>query len=292
MELLANALVRGILVGSAYALIAVGFVLIYKATQVLNFAQGYMTMVGGFICYTFTIQLGLPLPLGIAISLAVGYGMGVLIERGIMHHLIGQPLLSLVVVTLFIGTLLDAIRLIVWGGLNKNLSFMPLSMTEIGPLMISNSLLICFVVVLFCISILLVLFKKTKLGLAMRAVSEDQQLSLIFGVKVKSIYTIVWGISGVLAVAGATALGGIAPIGTPLLGFGMIALVVVLLGGLESFVGAIVGGLIVGVVYELTASYIDPLIIGASGVAPYIVLLIILIIKPSGLFGLKKIERI
>ena len=294
MILLAGAVTRGLLLGGVYALIALGFVLIYKSTQILNFAQGYMVMLGGFICFACTNQLGLPLPVGLILSLAAGYGMGLFIERTMMRPMIGQPILAAVIMTLALSSLLDAIRLGVWGEWGRSLGFFPLTGREIGPLILSDSLIICFIVALVAIGAFLWFFRRSMLGLAMRGVGEDNQLAQSVGVKVKMVFSTVWGISGVISVIGGILLGAVCTVGTSLANFGMIALAVALFGGLESVGGCLAGGLVVGVAEQLASTYLDPLVTagGVAEVFPYVLMMIVLIVRPYGLFGLERIERV
>ena len=292
MLLFLQFLANGFMVGGVYALLALGIVLIYKSTQVFNFAVGELVLFGGFICLSLVAWLNLPVWLSIPLALAIAVGIGFLIERLAFRPLIGQPILASIMATLALSLLLKGIMLFVWGA--STIAFpckmLPGSPVSVGPITFSNELLWAFLIFLIVFLLLSVFFQKTKMGLFMRATAESHQIAQSTGISVKFIFGTTWGIAAMIAGMAGILLGSRLGLGvgsTPLVAFK--AFPAVIFGGLESIPGAIIGGLIVGILENLAGGLIDPVI---AEITPYVVLLIVLIFKPEGLFGLKRIERI
>lgn len=285
-------LLNGLLVGGLYALLALGIVLIYKATRVFNFALGEMLAVGAFILYTFMLYLGLPLWAALPVTVLAAMALGLCIERVGLRPLIGQPILAAIMATLSLSLILRGIALFVWG--SPTVSFpqkvLPTKAVVIGEVFLSNELVWTFGVSVTCFIALLVFFRYTKTGLFMRATAEGHDVAQAAGINVERIFALTWGIAAVVAAAGGIMLGNRFGIGiTTLPMLAIKAFPVVLFGGLESIVGAIVGGLVIGVLESLVGGYVDPQL---SEISPYIVLLLVLLVRPEGLFGLQRIERI
>ena len=290
-----NFLIPGLMSGAIYALVAVGFVLIFKATGVLNFAQGELVMFGAYFCFVFLNLLGLPIWVSIIAAIACGGFLGFLIERITIRPLIGQPILSMVMVTIALSVVLSGLAVFIWTGKQRvyEPDFMPRGQWMLGEIAISQAHLISFAVCLIMVIGISVFFQRTKSGLSMRCASEDSVVAQSMGIDVKRISSQTGIMASVASAVGGILLGSIAAV-TPMLTYlGLKALPVALLGGLQSLWGAFIGGLIVGASETVVSGYLDPLVGGGlKGVVPYILMVIILLIRPYGIFGEKEIERV
>lgn len=287
-------LLVGLTVGSIYSLVAVGIVLIYKSSGVFNFAQGEFLLISAYMCWTFMVPLQLPVWLAFLITFLCAALMGLMVERFCLRPMIGQPILAMIMVTLALTVFLRGGVLLGWGGYFEAYpSIFSIEPIAYGGLVVTQEYLWAFVASMLIIVALVLFTKFTKAGLRMRAAAEDQQVARSMGVSVKTVFAMSWAIAGVVAVVGGFFLGNITGISLHLSALGMKALPVVLLGGLESIPGAVVAGLIVGILEAMAAGYIDPLVGGGfAETLPFIVLIIVLIIRPHGLFGLERIERV
>jgi branched-chain amino acid transport system permease protein len=288
--------ITGLALGMMYALVAIGFVIIYKCSKAFNIAQGQIVMIGGYLGYTFLVQMELPLWAAIIASIAVGVVMGLVIERLTLRPLLGKPPLAIVMMTIALAGVLDGVAILVWGGEYVTYhNVLPEITLQLGSVSIPPSSLLGLMVSVVVVGILMFIFRYTKRGLAMRATAEDEQVTRSLGIKVTMVYALVWVIACVVGVLAGVLLGGVSGVSPPLSEIGLKALAVVILGGLDSVGGAIVAGIILGVLENLAAGYLDPLMPSGGGLAtvfPFIVMLAVLIFKPHGLFGLKRIERV
>jgi branched-chain amino acid transport system permease protein len=284
------------MVGSIYSLVGLGFVLIYKSTRIFNIAQGDLLTFGAYICFAFLVQLDLPLWAGILITFVVAALLGLVLERIFLRPLIGQPIIAAIMMTIALGLLIKAVVLFGWLGPTRVYpEFIPAAPLRMGDIILSQQHLYSFLVAILLFVILTLFFRHTKAGLAMRAVGEDHQVAQAAGVRVRSVFSQVWMVASVVAAVGGVLLGSINGISPELGILGLKAFPVVVLGGLDSIPGVIIAGPIVGMLEHLAIGYLDPLPFvggGMADVAPYIILLLILLIKPYGLMGLKRIERI
>lgn len=282
--------VSGLLVGGVYAFMALGMVLIFKATGVFNFATGHLTALGAFIAVLIIVQLGLPIWVGIIGALLVAAIIGILAERLALRRLIGQPHMSALMATLALAYLTQGVILAAWQGkVYVFPAFLPTGSINLGTIIIDSELLWPFIIVMVLFGGFAVFFAKTKIGLGMRATAEDHQLAQLKGINVKFVFALTWAIAGVLGAIAGILMGHRMGVSLSLAFVGFRVIPVVLLGGLDSIAGAIVGGLIIGIVERLVAGYFDPWL---TNIAPFVVLLIIMIIRPEGLFGLRRIERV
>lgn len=279
----------GILTGSIYALIAMGIVLIYKATRVFNFAQGEVLVIGGLMTITFMEMLGV-LP-GILVGVAASFVLGLFIERTTLRPLIGQPILSTIMMTLGLSWVLRGVGTIGWQSTIRQMpDVIPQGQVMIGPVGLSQSYLIAFATSMVVFVAFAIFFQKTKLGLGMRATAENHQYAQSTGVNVKRVFAVTWATSCMTACVGAVLLGAIGGgISPTISAVGLKAFPAVIVGGLESLPGAIVGGLIIGLLEAWAGGLIHPSLIE---ITPYVVLLVVLLIKPYGIFGLVRIERV
>lgn len=296
MTFLLQLLVTGFGLGMVYALIAIGFVIILKCSKAFNIAQGQFVMIGGYLGYTFLVMFHLPVWASLLAAIAVAAIMGILIERLTLRPLVGQSVLAIIMMTIALGTVLDGIATLVWGGEYKAYhGVLPTLNLRVGELSVPPETLIGIIVSVIAVTILMILFRYTKAGLAMRATAEDEQVVRSVGIKVTTVYAVSWVIACIVGVISGIILGGVSGVSVALEQAGMKAFAVVLLGGIDSIGGAIVAGIILGMLENVASGYLDPLLPSGGGLAsifPFIVIIIVLIIRPHGLFGLARIERI
>jgi branched-chain amino acid transport system permease protein len=295
MEAFLQSIASGLVVGSLYSLVGMGIVVIYKSTHVFNFAQGGLLMVGAYLAWCFMEQAGMPIWLGLICGLGSAVVIGFLIERFGMRRLVGQPILSLIIVTLALEALIDGTVTLFWGDREYNVfpEFIPPEPVELFGIILSLQHIIIFVITVLVIVLFILFFNYSKWGLDMRAVAEDHQASMCMGISTKVVFIMAWVIATLLAYVGGVLLGSINGVSTTLNTIAGNCFPVVLLGGLESISGVLIAGLLVGILEYLSGQYLDP-IVGASTreIVPYIILILVLIVRPYGLFGLKRIERI
>lgn len=288
-----NLLVNGIVVGALYALVALGFVLIYKASGVLNLAQGELVLLGAYIGLTFTTGLKMPFALALVLTIVVSALVGVVIERAVLRPFIGEPPISIIMVTMGLSFLIKAVIHAIWG--TDMRSFQGLFRSQpivIGPVAISEVFLWGLVAALVLLILLNAFFKYSLLGIAMRATADDEQAALSMGISVKRVLAATWAVAAMVAAVGGIFLGNIAGVNPLLTSYGLKVLPVAILGGLDSIPGAILGGFIIGILEALTGGYLDQYLTGIKEVVPFVIMVIILLIKPYGLFGKEIIERV
>lgn len=284
-------LLNGVMAGTIYGLIGIGFVLIYKSSGVLNLAQGEMVMLGAYICWAFINQLHLPVWLSIILAPVLMGILGFGIERFPLRPLTGQPILSLILATLAISMFIKSVATAFWGPF-PNLAlpeFIPRQPLAVMNIRLSQELLWMFIVSIVLGGIFALFFRYTKIGLNMRAVAEGHELVQSMGINVFFIIAVVWSITSIISAIGGILLGSSRSVEFGLSVLGLKALPAALIGGLDSIPGALIGGIIVGVIEIMVGRYIG---FGIKEEAPFLLLLIVILIKPYGLFGLKRIERI
>jgi branched-chain amino acid transport system permease protein len=295
MTFLLQLLINGLVVGSIYALVATGFVIIYKSTSALNLAQGEFLMVGAYICLHMISAYKVNFIAAFAITLLFSALLGAVVERIILRPLLGRPVISVIMVTLGLSGLLKSL-LQLWFGAST-VPFPEVFPTEpvfIGAVPVAPG----YLAAVGCSSALLIIltlfFQYSRVGLALRATASNQQTALSMGISVKRMFALSWCIAAVVSAIGGILLGTIrGGIDQSLAFMGLKVLPVVILGGLDSIIGAVIGGLAIGLLENLTGGYLDPLVGGGiKEVIPYLVLVLILMIKPYGLFGKKRIERV
>ena len=280
--------VNGVMVGGIYALVAVGIVVIIKSTKIFNFAVGDVLMVGAFIAFEFT-QIGIPplLPYSRCFGRGPpGYGH----RASRIQPMIGQPLFASLMVTLAIALLLKGIVLLMTGGHPRTFPrFLPARIFKAGGIVWSSELLWTFGITMLVFVLISLFFKISRIGLEMRATAEDQQLAQTRGISVKRVFSLTWALAGMTAVVGGILVAIKLSLTLSLADVGLKAFASVMFGGVESILGALIGGLIIGILENMIGGLIDP---SLKEITPYIVLLLILIFKTNGLFGLRRIERI
>lgn len=296
MTFLLQLVITGLTLGMVYALVAIGFVIIIKCSNAFNIAQGHFVMIGGYLGYTFLVVFDLPIWASVLLAIVAAIILGMIVERLALRPLIGQPVLAVIMMTVALASVLEGLAILIWGGEYKTYhDVFPTMALKIGAVSLPTESLIGLIVSVVVVVILLLLFRYTKSGLAMRATAEDEQVVRSSGIKVTTVYALAWIIASIVGVVGGILLGGVSGVMVPMAEVGLKALAVVILGGLDSLGGAIIAGLILGVLENVAAGYLDPLLTsggGLSHVFPFIVMIFVLIIRPYGLFGLKRIERI
>jgi branched-chain amino acid transport system permease protein len=287
--------INGVVVGSIYALVAMGFVIIYKSTSVLNFAQGEFLLVGAYISLALLTQYQVPFSLTILITLLFAVVLGLLIERLILRPMIGEPVISAIMVTLGLSSILRAIVQGIWGTDTRPYpEIFPTAPVMLGPVPVSRAYLWSMASVVVLLVVFTLFFKYSRFGIAMRATAFSQQVALSMGIPVRLMFALAWAIAAMVSAVGGILLGAVRTGVDQSLSFiGLKTIPVAILGGLDSIPGAIVGGLLVGILENLAGGYLDP---GFGGgvkeVAPFVILVAILMIKPYGLFGKVRIERV
>jgi branched-chain amino acid transport system permease protein len=308
-------IVTGLLSGGTLALIALGIVLIYKSSEVFNFALGQMVMVGAWLTWWFaggtedgSELFNLPLWAAVIMAVITAVVIGLLIERLALRPMSGQPLLAIVLMTLGLGQLLEGLSNLAFGvepGGNFPAPFSPADTIQIpvGPfngtsvvfldrLIVKHALLASFATAVVAAAIFIFFFQRTRTGLAMRATAENHELARSMGIKVSRVFGLSWAIAGIVATLGGVLLATLSGVSSSLALVALVAFPAILLGGLESFAGAIVGGLMIGLVQSLVQASTLIEVRNSAEIAPYVLLLIVLFFRPEGLFGQKHIERI
>jgi branched-chain amino acid transport system permease protein len=295
MTFLLQLVINGFALGMVYALVAIGFVIILKCSEAFNIAQGHFVMIGGYLGYTFLVEFGLPIWASLLLAIVTAIIMGLVIERLTLRPLVGQPVIAVVMMTIALSVVLEGLATLIWGGEYKTYhGVLPSVNLQIGELSIPSETSIVMIVSFVAVAVLMLLFRYSKSGLAMRATADDIQVVQSAGIRVTTVYALSWVIASVVGVIGGILLGGISGVMIPLAQVGIKAFAVVLLGGVNSIGGAIVAGIILGVLENVAAGYLDPHLPGGglANVFPFIVMILVLIIKPYGLFGQVRIERI
>jgi branched-chain amino acid transport system permease protein len=293
-EFTALLLSNGILIGLMYSLIALGFVLVYKATDAINFAQGEFVMISGFMAAGALMVWGAPLWLSVALALAGMIILGFALERVMLRRLIGRPIIAVVMATIGLASILRGVGpFTIFSGTKP----LPLPIREepflVGPLFIPPIQLLGAGVSIGFLAAFGWFFLKSRKGIAMRAVADNQQVALAMGINVERYFGVAWAMTGVVSALGGILWGNLLGVDVNLALVGFKVFPVVILGGLDSIPGAILGGLIVGVVENLAAGYIDPYVGGGTkDFAPYVLMIAALMVRPYGIFGKKIIERI
>ena len=292
MDFFMQLLVGGLSIGFLYGLSAMGFVMIFKSSSVLNFAHGELLAIGAYFFLALATWAKLPIPLAFLLALGGCFVLGLLIERIFLRPLIGEPLIFVIMLTVGLAAMFKGLILLLWGGnLYTYPDFLPKflglrwEMIRIPPVYGAALLIGTLFLILFGL-----FFKFSSQGIYMRSVADNQRAALSLGVNVKRVFALSWAIAALVAGMSGMVLGIINGVNVHnLSAIGLKVFPVVILGGLDSIGGAIIGGLIIGLLETFTGGYLSP---SLRDVVPYIVLVLILLIKPYGLFGLKEIERV
>jgi len=294
MEIFFMTLITGILVGGIYALVALGWVLIYKCSGVLNLAMGELTLIGAYVTYSFYVS-GAPFVVAVALTLVVGIALGFLTERVFLDKLIGEPILAVIMVTVGISFFFKGLVGYLWGADTKVFTppIFSIKPITLGYLKISPVYLWSFILAIVLLIIFVSFFKYTRWGLSMQATADDETAALSLGVSARFVYAAAWGIAFMSAGVGGALLGNINGINISVGHLGLLVLPAVVLGGLNSVPGAIVGGIIVGMLENFSGTYLDQFFPGGvKEVMPFAFMAVFLLFKPYGLWGWERIERV
>jgi branched-chain amino acid transport system permease protein len=284
----------GLTAGSIYALVALGFSIVYNASRAINFAQGEFVMIAGFVVAAALGLYGAPLWLAVAVGVGIMVAFGFGLERVMLRPLIGRPVIAVVMATIGLAAVLRGLGPLLWGAETKPV---PLPVSDeplfLGPLMFSPIQLLGAAVSLGFLGGFGWFFLKSRKGIAMRAVADSQQVAMAMGINVQRYFALAWAMMGMVSALGGIIWGSLLGVDAHLALVGLKVFPVVILGGLDSIPGAIVGGLVVGVVENVAAGYVDPFVGGGTkDFAPYVLMILVLMIRPGGIFGKAVIERV
>jgi branched-chain amino acid transport system permease protein len=297
MQFFFEVLIGGLLSGVMYSLVALGFVLIYKASGVFNFAQGAMVFLAA-LTYVGLLEQGLPALVALPATLAVMVVLALGVERVVLRPLVNQPQITLFMATIGLTFFIEGLAQITWGanvrGLDLGLQDEPIQwVTDTTGMVVSKFDLVAAGVAAILVTLLALFFNRTRIGRALRAVADDHQAALAVGIPLQQIWAIVWGVAGAIALVAGLLWGARNGVQYALTFVALKALPVLILGGFESIPGAIVGGLMIGASEKLAEVYLGPFVGGGiEGWFPYVLALLFLLIRPEGLFGEKIIRRI
>ncbi len=294
-SLLLQLVVNGLIVGTLYGVVGMCFVLIYKSTQVVNFAQGEFLLIGAWTCWWLVVQAHLPFWAAFPMTFLFMMAFGIALQVIVLRPLIGEPIISVIMVTIGLSIFFQAMMKWIFGVWPQPFpEIFPVKSVDVLGLQVQPAYLMSMAVSLLIMVAFAWFFKYSRFGLAMRATAFDQQVAQSLGISVKRVFAMAWAISAMVSALAGVVVGMVNGVSSALSFFGLKVFPAVIVGGLDSIVGAVIGGLIVGLIENL-AEYVDGqwLHLGnLYGVAPFYVLVIILMVKPYGLFGTKKIERV
>ena len=285
---------NGVMIGLMYGLIALGFVLIYKATDAINFAQGEFVMFAGFIVAAAANLAGLSFWLSAALAIAGMVALGFGLERVVLRPLIGRPVIAVVMATIGLAAVLRGGAVLAFGA-GTQAVVMPVGDTPLalGPVNLARVQLVGAAVSIVFLAGFTWFFLKSRMGIAMRAVADNQQVAMAMGINVERYFAFAWALAGVVSALGGIVWGAMLGVDNQLALVGLKVFPVVILGGLDSMLGAVIGGLIVGLVENVAAGYLDPYVGGGTkDFAPYVLMIAALMLRPEGMFGRRRIERV
>ncbi|SDF98282.1 amino acid/amide ABC transporter membrane protein 1, HAAT family [Limimonas halophila] len=294
-DFLLQLLVNGAIVGTLYGVVAMCFVLIYKSTKIVNFAQGEFLLIGAWVCWALLVEFQLPFWLGFLVTLLFMFIFGVLLQVVVLRPMIGEPILSVIMLTIGLSIVFQSTLAWIFGEWTKRFPevFSVDSVNVLG-LQVQTAYLMSLVFALVIMVGFYYFFQYSRMGLAMRATAFDQQVAASLGISIKHVFALAWAISAMVSAMAGVVIGMVNGVSSALSFFGIKVFPAAILGGLDSIVGAVVGGLIIGLL-ENAAQFVDSTWLNWGNlyeIVPFYVLVIILMIKPYGLFGTKDIERI
>ncbi len=282
--------VYGLADGAILALAALGFVLIYKATRVINFAQGEFLLVGAYMFHSAFVVMGLPWTLAALVGVVIAIVLGVLVERFVLRPLVGESAISVIMVTIGLSAVLKAIIQMFFGtAVRAQPKILPTDSISVAGVTVPLNRLLVIAIAAVVLLAFTLFFRRSRHGIAMRAVADDQQAALTMGISVRRIFAMAWALAAVSALIAGVLLSDLSAVDQNIAAFGLIVFPVVILGGLDSVPGTIVGGLTIGLIKQYVSGYMDP---GLAEVMPYLVLVAILLVRPYGIFGETRIERV
>lgn len=286
-------LIGGLLLGGVYSALALAIVIVYKATGVVSIAHGQFVVCGAFVFWTCWYQHGFAIYISLLVTMVFLGILGAVAQRLTLQPLIGQSALTNVMMTIVLFAFLHGIVVMLWGSRQESLGdLMPSTPLTIGGILISRTYLWSFLIAILLMILFVVFFQYHRIGLAMRAICDDTQIALSMGIRVRNFVSLIWAISAAMAGIVGILVGIFQSVTHTLDNWGLMVLTTVLLGGLDSIPGAILGGLAMGVLQNLSTSYLDQLVGGGTrDVIPFLIMVLILLIRPTGFLGSKKVER-
>ncbi len=290
MDVFLQLTISGLANGMVFALAAVGFVIVYKSSDVINFAQGELLLCGAYLCFTFVVQAGLPWGVGVAATVVAAAAVGLLIERFVLRPLIGEPVISMIMATIGLSSVLKAVIQGIWGARPRGFpDLFPDGVVRLGSATVGIDQLLTIVVAAVLLAALTVFFRVTREGIAMRAIADDQQAALSMGISIRRVLAVAWMMAAAAAAVAGLMLGNLVGLSQDIGFVGLRVFPVVILGGLDSIRGAIVGGAVIGLLEAYTGGYVGH---GLHQIVPFLVLILVLMVRPYGLFGKPIIERV
>jgi branched-chain amino acid transport system permease protein len=294
-ELLFQLVLNGLIVGALYGVVAMSFVLIYKASQVVNFAQGEFLLIGAWACWWLLTSLQLPFVVGFLLTLVFMMVFGLVLQVVVLRPLIGEPVISVIMVTIGLSIFFQALMKWMFGVFAQPYPpIFAVAQVNVLGLQVQTAYLMSLAISLLIMAAFGVFFQYSKYGLAMRATAFNQQVAQSLGISVRQMFALSWAISAVVSAVAGVVVGVVNGVSAALSVYGIKVFPAVILGGLDSIVGAVLGGLIVGVL-ENVAQFVDAEYLNWGNmfaIAPFYVLVLILMVKPYGLFGTRDIERV
>ncbi len=293
MDLLLQLLLAGITVGGGYALGGLGFVLIFKATGVFNFAHGQLTMVGAYFFYMFQVQLGLPPWWAVPAALASMFSVGIAIERFCLRRMVGESAITIIMLTIGLGSLLRSIVGLIWGTQPQApVPLFPAGFITALGVQVPTVYVWTLATAAVLIGAFLLFFRMSAQGVAMRAVAFNQDHASLSGISIHRVFALAWGLAAVMASVSGILMVQLVGLDLSLELRGLSAFPAAILGGIDSVGGVIIGGLIIGLVEALAGGYLDPYLGGAKEMIGFVVLILILMVRPYGLFGTPEIKKV
>jgi branched-chain amino acid transport system permease protein len=290
LEYFLQLLIGGISTGFIYSLVGLGFVIIFKSTKILNLAQGEFMMSGAYITLALHNLLRLPFLAAFILALIAGYFLGFVIDRVFLRRMVGAPIFAVVMLTVGLSVSLRGLAGLLWGHEERTIN-VPLfhEILKAGNFSINLGSIL---VILLCLALVTgfgLFYKYTRTGASMRATATDKNSAMVMGIDISKVFSVSWGLSALVSVFSGVVLASITIIKPGMADFGLKALPAVVLGGIDSVLGVILGGIVVGITENLVGGYIGGM---AQQLSPYVILLIVLVIRPYGFFGVKEIERV
>ena len=290
METFIQLTITGLANGAILALAALGFVIVFKATGVINFAQGYFLLLGAYLVWAGIVQFGMPWYFAVVVALGVAVLVGLATERFVLRPLVGENVISVIMVTIGLSFVLQGVIQFVWGAEPRPMpAFIPRGAVEVLGVPVSVNRIWSVVLAGAVLTALTVFFQRSKHGVAMRAVADDQQAAMTVGISTRRVFALAWALAAASAVLAGVIVANLFGVSGDVALFGLLVFPVVILGGLDSVPGAIVAGGVIGLLVSYTAGYVGG---GLQQVIPYVVLVLILLVRPYGLFGEVRIERV
>lgn len=282
--------ISGLMVGSLYGIIAMGFAMIYKATGVVNFAQGEVLMLVAYIAYTLTTLIEMPFWMLLPATIMIGMIVGLIVEFLFIRPMIGEPVFSTVMVTIGLAVFIRSLVVLLWDAFpHEFVTSLPEEIIEISGVRLYPSQIVAFAIYLLFMVTFWGFFRYSRIGIAMRAVANKETVALLMGIRIKHIYAVAWALSSVIAGIAGVLFASIYDIDPTISSMGLNAFPAAILGGLDSVLGSGFGGLIIGVVENLTGGYLST---GLKSVSGFVVIILVLMVRPYGLFGEPEIERV